>query len=237
MDLLWYPADSTLLVQSARHELTDFQDKTSISTQALYGLREDTGVKGNEYAMLTTAFYLAYMLSEAPSTYALQRLNLGKGLSAYMVCWGCMVIAVGLAKNYTQLVTFRSLQGVFESTISPGFRESHWKSKLAMQAHSKQFFSSEVGTRRKSTRRGQCSSKARMPGLALSRTSSWCWVSLGLPKSELRNRSSWTIADSLAGMKVSGATGSHRDFIPLILPQGDLLHGEGKLSLDKPQRV
>ena len=41
-----------------------------------------------------------------------------------MICWGCMVIAVGLAKNYTQLATFRSLQGVFESTISPGFRES-----------------------------------------------------------------------------------------------------------------
>jgi ACS family allantoate permease-like MFS transporter len=74
--------------------------------------------------MLTTMFYIFYMVSELPSTFMLQRLNMGKGLSAYMICWGCMVIAVGLAKNYTQLVTFRSLQGVFESTISPGFRES-----------------------------------------------------------------------------------------------------------------
>jgi ACS family allantoate permease-like MFS transporter len=124
MDLLRHPADSSFLAQSAPHELTDSQDKTSISTQALYGLREDTGLKGNEYAMLTTSFYLCYCVSELPSTWALQRLNMGKGLSVYMIFWGCMVIAVGLAKNYTQLVTFRSLQGVFESTISPGFRES-----------------------------------------------------------------------------------------------------------------
>jgi ACS family allantoate permease-like MFS transporter len=123
MDLLRYPADSTLLAQFGPPELTDSQDKTSISTQALYGLREDTGLKGNQYAMLTTSFYLCYLVSEGPSTFMLQRLNLGKGLSAYMLCWGCMVIAVGLAKNYTQLVTFRSLQGVFESTISPGFRK------------------------------------------------------------------------------------------------------------------
>lgn len=63
-------------------------DKTSLGTQAIFGLREDTGLVGQQYSWLTTIFYIAYMCGEFPSNFLLQRWSLGKALSIYMFCWG-----------------------------------------------------------------------------------------------------------------------------------------------------
>lgn len=63
-------------------------DKTSLSTQAIFGLREDTGLVGQQYSWLTTIFYIAYLCGEFPSNFLLQRWALGRTLSIYMLCWG-----------------------------------------------------------------------------------------------------------------------------------------------------
>lgn len=39
---------------------------------------------------------------------------MGRTLSCYMICWGVVVLSIGFAQNFTQLVTLRALQGVFE---------------------------------------------------------------------------------------------------------------------------
>jgi MFS transporter, ACS family, allantoate permease len=96
-------------------------DKTSIGTQATFGLRTDTGLVGQQYAWLTTIFYITYMCFEFPSNILVQRYKMGRTLSIYMICWGVVVLCIGFAKNFTQLVTLRALQGLFECCISPGF--------------------------------------------------------------------------------------------------------------------
>ncbi|KAI1631112.1 MFS general substrate transporter [Biscogniauxia mediterranea] len=96
-------------------------DKTSIGTQATFGLRDDTGLVGQQYSWLTTIFYLTYLIFEFPSNIILQRYLMGRTLSCYMICWGVIVLCVGFAQNFTQLVTLRALQGMFECCISPGF--------------------------------------------------------------------------------------------------------------------
>ncbi|KAH8194464.1 hypothetical protein TruAng_011373 [Truncatella angustata] len=96
-------------------------DKTSIGTQATFGLRTDTGLVGQQYAWLTTVFYITYLCFEFPSNILLQRYKMGRTLSIYMICWGIVVLCIGFAKNFTQLVTLRALQGMFECCISPGF--------------------------------------------------------------------------------------------------------------------
>ncbi|KAJ9133808.1 Major facilitator superfamily transporter [Pleurostoma richardsiae] len=96
-------------------------DKTSIGTQATFGLRQDTHLVGQQYSWLTTTFYLTYMCFEFPSNILLQRYKMGRTLSLYMICWGIIVLCVGFAHNFTQLVTLRALQGLFECCISPGF--------------------------------------------------------------------------------------------------------------------
>ncbi|THW05169.1 MFS general substrate transporter [Aureobasidium pullulans] len=96
-------------------------DKTALGTQATFGLREDTGLHGQQYSWLTTVFYLVYMIFEFPSNIILQRYKMGKILSCYMICWGVVVLCIGFAQNFTHLVVLRALQGLFECCISPGF--------------------------------------------------------------------------------------------------------------------
>ncbi|KAH0140379.1 major facilitator superfamily transporter, partial [Aureobasidium melanogenum] len=96
-------------------------DKTALGTQAVFGLRQDTGLHGQQYSWLTTIFYLIYMIFEFPSNILLQRYKMGKILSCYMICWGVVVLCIGFAQNFTHLIVLRALQGFFECCISPGF--------------------------------------------------------------------------------------------------------------------
>ncbi|KAI3322589.1 MFS general substrate transporter [Xylariaceae sp. AK1471] len=96
-------------------------DKTSLGIQATFGLREDTGLVGQQYPWLTTIFYITYLLFEFPSNFILQRFLMGRILSCYMIIWGIVVLSIGFATTFTHLIVLRALQGLFECCISPGF--------------------------------------------------------------------------------------------------------------------
>lgn len=123
---------------------TQQADKTSISTQATFGMREDTHLVGQQFSCkyygqysgyfgriwkgrpdkllgLSTAFYLAYLIGEAPGNYLMQRFNVKKTLFVCMFSWGVVVLCIAFTHNFAQLVALRSLQGLFECTISPAF--------------------------------------------------------------------------------------------------------------------
>ncbi|KAH7234246.1 major facilitator superfamily domain-containing protein [Fusarium solani] len=96
-------------------------DKTSISTQATFGMREDTGLVGQQFSWLSTIFYIMYLVGEAPGNYLMQRFSLNKTLFICMFCWGVIVLCIGFTHNFAQLMALRALQGLFECTISPAF--------------------------------------------------------------------------------------------------------------------
>ncbi|WRT69230.1 uncharacterized protein IL334_006214 [Kwoniella shivajii] len=96
-------------------------DKTGLGTMNLYGVQKDTGMKGNQYSLLTVIFYTAYGIFEFPSNVILQRFNMGKTLTIYMFCWGIIVLCQGFLNSWAPFMALRFLQGAFECTISPGF--------------------------------------------------------------------------------------------------------------------
>uniref|UniRef100_A0A0W0FSN1 Putative MFS general substrate transporter n=1 Tax=Moniliophthora roreri TaxID=221103 RepID=A0A0W0FSN1_MONRR len=98
-----------------------FTDKTSLSTQAVFGLREDTGLVGQQFSWLSTIFYLSYMTFEFPSSYMMQRVSVGKTLAVLMFLWGIIVLCTAFARNFAHLMMLRFMQGAFECTISPSF--------------------------------------------------------------------------------------------------------------------
>ncbi|KAJ1328156.1 MFS transporter ACS family allantoate permease [Microdochium nivale] len=100
---------------------TQQADKTSLSVQAVFGIREDTGLVGEQFNWLTTVFYLAYMVCEGPANWAMQRYNVGKFLAVVMFLWGIIVMCIAFAKNFTHLMVLRAIQGALECTISPTF--------------------------------------------------------------------------------------------------------------------
>ncbi|KAF2163746.1 hypothetical protein M409DRAFT_37199 [Zasmidium cellare ATCC 36951] len=96
-------------------------DKTATSVMSVFGIRTDTNLQGQQFSWLTTIFYLSYMVAEAPGNYLIQKFHVGRFLGVCTIIWGIIVLCIGFAHNFAGLMVLRSLQGVFECTISPTF--------------------------------------------------------------------------------------------------------------------
>jgi MFS family permease len=96
-------------------------DKSGIGTYATFGLRTDLHLVGQQYAWLTTAFYLSYMVFQLPFTTLIQRFPMGRSLSILIILWGVVTICIGFAQNFAQILAMRILLGMLESCVSSGF--------------------------------------------------------------------------------------------------------------------
>jgi ACS family allantoate permease-like MFS transporter len=96
-------------------------DKSGIGTYATFGLSDDLGLVGQQYAWLTTAFYLSYMVFQLPFTMLIQRFPMGRTLSILIILWGAVTICIGFAQNFAQIMAMRILLGMLESCVSAGF--------------------------------------------------------------------------------------------------------------------
>lgn len=61
-------------------------DKTGLSTQATFGLRQDTHLVGQQYAWLTTIFFIGYIVGEIPGNIIMQKTSIRQSLGISMVC-------------------------------------------------------------------------------------------------------------------------------------------------------
>ncbi|KAJ2973197.1 hypothetical protein NQ176_g6746 [Zarea fungicola] len=96
-----------------------YADKVSVSTQATFGLIKDTHLVGQQFSWLTSIFYIAFLVAEAPGNYILQRVSVGPTVAVCMFIWGILVFCVAAAKNFTDLMIIRFLQGAAECTTYP----------------------------------------------------------------------------------------------------------------------
>jgi ACS family allantoate permease-like MFS transporter len=76
---------------------------------------------GQQFAWLSTIFYLAYPFFEGPANYLMQRTHLGRTVGVFAICWGVCVLSVAFCKDFGQLAAVRFLQGAFECSITPAF--------------------------------------------------------------------------------------------------------------------
>ena len=81
-------------------------DKLSLTNGVLFGLREDTRLRGQQYPWLTTIFYLGFLIFQPIVNYAMQRVNAGKFLAGLVVVWGAVVMALAACNNFAQLSEF-----------------------------------------------------------------------------------------------------------------------------------
>ncbi|KAF4628945.1 hypothetical protein G7Y89_g9202 [Cudoniella acicularis] len=95
-------------------------DKVTTSTAALYGMQKDTGLTGNKYSWVGSAFYFGYLVWCLPSGNILQKLPVAKTMCIVQLCWGLVLLGTGWAKNFETLIALRVLLGVLEAPIVPG---------------------------------------------------------------------------------------------------------------------
>ncbi|KAL7620092.1 hypothetical protein AAE478_010642 [Parahypoxylon ruwenzoriense] len=96
-----------------------FMDKTILSSAAVFGLREDTHLKGSNYSWVSSVFYFGYFLWAYPTTLLISRLPVAKYLAFNTFAWGAVVALTAACSSYSGLITVRFLLGVAEASISP----------------------------------------------------------------------------------------------------------------------
>ncbi|KAH7141246.1 major facilitator superfamily domain-containing protein [Dactylonectria estremocensis] len=101
--------------------MLNFMDKIILSSAAVFGLRKDTNLKGQEYSWVGSIFYVGYLVWTYPTTILIARLPTGKYLTANTLFWGTVVTLTATCYNFEGLMVTRFFLGVAEATITPGF--------------------------------------------------------------------------------------------------------------------
>ncbi|KAL8378999.1 hypothetical protein RB599_008684 [Gaeumannomyces hyphopodioides] len=99
----------------------NFMDKTILSSAAVFGLREDNGLQGQDYSWVSAIFYFGYFAWEYPTTLLIARLPVARYLTANTLFWGAVVALTAACHSYGGLLAVRFLLGVAEATITPAF--------------------------------------------------------------------------------------------------------------------
>ncbi|KAM0498954.1 hypothetical protein ACHAP6_006522 [Verticillium nonalfalfae] len=96
-----------------------FLDKNALGYAAVFGLREDNNLVGQQYSWLSSIFYFGYLAMELPNLWLMTKLPIGKYVGVCLVLWGASLCFMALCHNFAGLATIRFLLGVFEAALLP----------------------------------------------------------------------------------------------------------------------
>lgn len=97
-----------------------FLDRGNIGNAKIEGLAEDLNLKGNQYNLSLTIFFIFYAAMEIPSNMILKRWKPDIFVPLTVALFGAVIALMGVVNNYAQLMATRALLGVFEAALFPG---------------------------------------------------------------------------------------------------------------------
>lgn len=100
--------------------LLSFLDRGNIGNAKIEGLAEDLNLKGNQYNMCLTIFFIFYASMEVPCNMILKRTPPRIFIPTTVVLFAIVMICMGTVRNYAQLLATRALLGMFEAALFPG---------------------------------------------------------------------------------------------------------------------
>jgi sugar phosphate permease len=105
-----------------------FLDRANIGNARLAGLEKDLHMRGHDYNIALSVFFITYALIEPVSNVILKRTSPPLFFTVVMTVWGLIVVCMGLVSSFAGLIVCRVLLGVTEGAITPGilFYLSHW---------------------------------------------------------------------------------------------------------------
>ncbi|WOO77448.1 putative transporter [Vanrija pseudolonga] len=96
-------------------------DKVSIASAAVLDMREDTRLKGQEYAWTSAIIYIGAIIAIIPSLALMQKLPTNLYISTMVLTWGVITMGMAASRNFADLMGVRFMLGLFESVIFAGF--------------------------------------------------------------------------------------------------------------------
>ncbi|KAH8089602.1 major facilitator superfamily domain-containing protein [Filobasidium floriforme] len=96
-------------------------DKYLLGLAAVWGLREEAGLHGNEYSTMASMNAIAQLVWLPFSSYLLVRLPAKYYMAGLVFGWGGALLGMGFSKSYASLCATRFLLGLFEAACLPLF--------------------------------------------------------------------------------------------------------------------
>ncbi|KAG0674296.1 hypothetical protein C6P40_003224 [Pichia californica] len=95
-------------------------DKVALGTSAIFGLRTDNHLVGQQYSWLSTILFIGSLVGMWPMSYIIQRYRLGKVLGCCSFIWSALTLLLCACHNFGGLAAIRFLMGFVECAIVPG---------------------------------------------------------------------------------------------------------------------
>lgn len=108
--------------------LLNFLDRSNLAQARQGSLEEDLGMKGTDFNLATSIFFVGYLLMQLPSNLILTRLRPSLYLSASCCLWGVVSTCNSASQTFTHLIVIRFFLGFVEAPFFPGavFLMSSW---------------------------------------------------------------------------------------------------------------
>ncbi|TBU40457.1 MFS general substrate transporter [Dichomitus squalens] len=94
---------------------TQFLDKTSLNYASIMGFP----IKGQQYNLVSLAFYLGFLVWEFPTVYISQKTRVAKYLGGNIIIWGIVLMSHAAASSFGAFFALRFLLGMCESCVAP----------------------------------------------------------------------------------------------------------------------
>ncbi|ORX39563.1 major facilitator superfamily domain-containing protein [Kockovaella imperatae] len=96
-------------------------DKSSLSWSAVFSIQAEAHLVGVEYSWLSSCVYVAQLVCQPLSAYALIVFPVKYWVVFNYACWSIVTCCTAAAHNFASLLICRILLGAFEATILPSF--------------------------------------------------------------------------------------------------------------------
>ncbi|KAJ6035617.1 Major facilitator superfamily domain general substrate transporter [Penicillium canescens] len=96
-----------------------FLDKNGLAYAAVYGLKTDTHLVGQQYSWLGSIFYFGYLAMEFPNLWLITKFPTGKYMGCCLMAWGACLCLLAACHNFAGLAVVRLFLGAFEAALLP----------------------------------------------------------------------------------------------------------------------
>ncbi|GHJ84788.1 hypothetical protein NliqN6_1190 [Naganishia liquefaciens] len=111
----WFILPMFLVTQTLQ-----YLDKTALNYAKVFGMEKAMGLKGNQFSVAASIFYVGYLVAQAPWAYLIGRYPAGRVLGVSTFIWGLAVVTMVFNRNYAGVLVSRFVLGVFEASVTPG---------------------------------------------------------------------------------------------------------------------
>jgi MFS family permease len=95
-------------------------DKVSLSTAAIFGLRTDLNLVGQQYSWTSSILFIGSLVGMWPMSIMVQKFRTGKVLTGAAVIWSALTLLQCACHSFAGLAALRFLMGFAECVIVPG---------------------------------------------------------------------------------------------------------------------